>query len=71
MASEAKSGEEIQRFRALLEEMRAAEASPQGSSSTVLLVVKAGRVKDFWLVFPYEREFWRLVEPLRTSLCKH
>ena len=46
MASEAKSREEIQRFRALLEEMRAAEASPQESSSTVLLVVKAARGKD-------------------------
>ena len=44
MASEAKSREEIQRFRALLEEMRAAEAGPQESSSTVLLVVK-GRAR--------------------------
>ena len=51
MASEAKSREEIQRFRALLEEMRAAEASPQESSSTVLLVVKAARGKDD-LFFP-------------------
>ena len=56
MASEAKSREEIQRFRALLEEMRAAEASPQESSSTVLLVVKAARGKDD-LFFPTNVDF--------------
>ena len=56
MASEAKSREEIQRFRALLEEMRAAEASPQESSSTVLLVVKAARGKDN-LLFPTNVDF--------------
>ena len=40
----------------LLEEMRAAEACPQESSSTVLLVVKAARGKDD-LPFPTNVDF--------------